>query len=1326
MAEDQPICLASIIYYFRDAQYHQATQAAEEHLKSFHNDPVLTLFKALGVLMEGRTQDAMRELQQLKDKSNVSLGVMLGLIFAHKRCETVDREAVSELETELRSSRRTAGEKAVLYAGMTLWLLGHHVRAREYVDRAVKISNSSPQAVIMKGWLLLNAETDQQRAQAVHCFDSGVQDSVNVFGLIGKVEFFMMKQNYTWAMDVVNQIIASFPTFTPALSLKMSIFLARHDWEQTRETCERIFEHDQWNLRAHQMQVILALAKDGDLIKARQHLQSLLSALERQEPLNPRLHTDMLKPISRLCGSSAEILQTLIPFLQRVHSKAPREADTAIELGHMHLLLGKHKEAAACFNTALGADESSLPAMTGLVRCQLLTGEEEEAAHQLEFLAEVQQTLEPSSELSLLRAMLCSKRGGGAERVSPLLKEAVELRLLQLKGCHLGPEYLARLDPNFLLQAVDIHLSYIQTDDPFVDQPVPFGLKHSLMLLELLTKAAPGLLSCSYLMALLRFLIGDSKSAQVYLSQCVERDPRMAKAHLLQGRLHLQAGLYKHCLSCLEAGVSHNFQVRELPGYHLLRACAQRAMGELGESVRSLRLAMGLPGVKRPVRGKESSATAISCSERCSIFLELTHTLRLNGEEHEATKVMQDAIMTFEDTSEETRVLVANVELALAKEQVDTAISMLRGVAPHQPNYAQAKQKMAAIYLERKKNRNLYIACYREICDAQPGSHSTILLGDAYMKIQEPEKAIAVYQEVAEKAPKDSTFAQKIGQAYVKIHLYDKAVSYYEAALAANMQESLCLELVELLMKLKHFDKAKTILENALQIEATSELASMLCNVRYLKALARVEEKMSVSPEETLKKALALQRRVLKRVALEQPECLEREASVASWICCAFARHQPKLDEAIDCYAQALHHTPSDATISLEMAQLYLKHDKLDQCREQCEATIASQPNHLEATMLLGDVLFRQMKCDEAVKVYTDLAQHRAGNFQLMAKFIDLLRRVGKLEDILPFFTACENLHTRIPYAGGFNYCKGLYLWHRNQVTEALRHLNKARRDLEWGERAVELMVQICLNPDKETFASHMLQPRQDGEETGEGRPGSGGREAESVRSEEGVQLGLATAQSLLKECRPRHKAGMERMHLLINILLIHTKEPTHLHTAVTNLSESMGGKTDRECVAELLCLSQAFMLLNQAPRARNQLKRLSKVEWAQDIADELEHGLLLLADMYIASGKYDIATKFAKLCLTRNKSCCKALEYLGYIAETEHSYRDAAEHYAEAWRLSYRANPTIGYRLAFNYLKFKKYTEAIDVCYKVLEEHRDFPQIETAILHRAWQALRP
>lgn len=74
---------------------------------------------------------------------------------------------------------------------------------------------------------------------------------------------------------------------------------------------------------------------------------------------------------------------------------------------------------------------------------------------------------------------------------------------------------------------------------------------------------------------------------------------------------------------------------------------------------------------------------------------------------------MQDAINEFSGTPEEARITLANVDLALSKGQVDVALSMLRSIPPQQPCYLEAKDKMASIYLQTRKDTRLYVGCYR-------------------------------------------------------------------------------------------------------------------------------------------------------------------------------------------------------------------------------------------------------------------------------------------------------------------------------------------------------------------------------------------------------------------------------------------------------------------------------------------------------------------------------------------------------------------------------------------------------------------------------------
>ncbi len=84
-------------------------------------------------------------------------------------------------------------------------------------------------------------------------------------------------------------------------------------------------------------------------------------------------------------------------------------------------------------------------------------------------------------------------------------------------------------------------------------------------------------------------------------------------------------------------------------------------------------------------------------------------------------------------------------------------------------------------------------------------------------------------------------------------------------------------------------------------------------------------------------------------------------------------------------------------------------------------------------------------------------------------------------------------------------------------------------------------------------------------------------------------------------------------------------------------------------------------------------------MQWTHEDAEDFEGGWLLLADLYITAGKYDMASDPLNKCLEHNKSCCKAYEYLGFIFEKEQSYKDAASHYETAWKYNNENNPVIG-----------------------------------------------
>lgn len=95
----------------------------------------------------------------------------------------------------------------------------------------------------------------------------------------------------------------------------------------------------------------------------------------------------------------------------------------------------------------------------------------------------------------------------------------------------------------------------------------------------------------------------------------------------------------------------------------------------------------------------------------CSLFWK--NDILISSLQHEAAKVLQDAIHEFSGTSEEVRVAIANADLALAQGDIERALSILQNVTAEQPYFIEAREKMANIYLKHRKDKMLYITCFR-------------------------------------------------------------------------------------------------------------------------------------------------------------------------------------------------------------------------------------------------------------------------------------------------------------------------------------------------------------------------------------------------------------------------------------------------------------------------------------------------------------------------------------------------------------------------------------------------------------------------------------
>ncbi|KAJ8306896.1 hypothetical protein KUTeg_014980 [Tegillarca granosa] len=1178
MTEIDPIIIGKINYFCRERYYCHMENAASEGLQKYR-----------------RVQEGIRELDLLKDKRDVNLCSIMCLMLAHKM------------------------SSGLYYAGLFLFHTGKYDKAREYVDRMLNMAVTK-EGLILKGWVELMSGREAKKA--IKFFEDAIanEGSRDIDALFGKAKYLEMRHNYSGALELVNQVIVGYPTFIPALVEKMKLQLALQDWEQTIETAQRALNQDIHCIEAIRYQALHLVCREGNYSEASSKIGDLITTLDRFEPRSAFLYYSMAQGLCRLCGRNALVLQQTYTLMERCVQQDPDNAEYVNELGFQLLLQGKIKEAMKC-----------------IIHCQLLENQLDDAAQQLEFLNEIQQSIGKSAELSYLTAVLAIKRHQGPDKAIQLLNEAIEIHFANLKGLPLGTRYYLLLNPDFLLQVIKDYLPFGPQVPVTAGQAVNPVLKRCHQVLDPLTRAVPGLLEALFLISKVKYLAGDIDAAQGMLNHCLEVESTYSDAHILMAQIYLHQGNFKLANQSLEVGLSYNFEVRDHPLYHLIKARILKKQGELAEAVKTLQTAMTLPGKGAPVR--KVKAQDISVNDRVSVFLELAEAHRLLGEQHEAAKVMQDAINAFQNSPEEVRITIANAELSLARGDVEMALGMLRNVTPEQPYYVEAREKMADIYLHHRKDKRLYASCYRELVEKHPSTQTCLLLGDAYMSIQEPEKAIEVYESALKKNPRDAALASKIGQALVKTHNYGKAINYYEAALKSGGQSFLRHDLAELLIKLRQYDKAEKVLKSALEDDSHT----MIEQARYMVLLAKTYQKV-----EKLEEAMEF---FTKARDMQASICVK----MAEQVC-----NQRDYEKAIKFYKEALVYNENDSKL-----MTLLKNEKENDA----------------ATIMLADLMFRKNEYDSAMFHFQQLLQIKPDHYEALSRLVDLTRRAGKLEEVPKALELAENASPRASVEAGFNYCKGLYT---GNPTAALKSFNKARKDSDWGNLSIFNMIEICLNPDNDTVGGEVF-------ESVEGEAVTMDRD-----KADSEQMAVRTAEKLLKEIKP--KPGDIRPKLLENMALLATKQKQNVEKALNAFMEITSN--EREHVGALYGMAAAYMVLKQTPRARNQLKRVSKNNWTIQDGEDLEKSWLLLADIYIQSAKYDMATELLKKCLQHNKSCCKAYEYMGYIMEKEQSYKDAAMNYENAWKYGNKNNPVIGYKLAFNYLKARRFVDAIDICH--------------------------
>lgn len=913
------------------------------------------------------------------------------------------------------------------------------------------------------------------------------------------------------------------------------------------------------------------------------------------------------------------------------------------------------------------------------------------------------------AELLFMSAKLSSN---DSIKVLNYLNNAATIILDNCKYVPYGYDYMKKLNPDLCLEISKQRLVYSVTSDVTnFEENVSNYKEPSLYLLEQLSEAYPGLSISQLLLSKAKMQSGNLEESSYILRNLLDNvDSSNAEAHLLMAQILARQGNYQSASQSLEVGLSYNFKIRDNPIYHLITGMVQKETNDIEGSITSFQSAMSLAEMQS--HKNTSEASDISTSDMATLYLELISAYGKMRHFNEAIDIIQDANIKLGNTSEKGRILIGNAELLLEMGELDGAIDCLSKVTSDQVYYLQAHTRLAEINLKHKKDRLAFAMCFRELVEHCPGPKTYSMLGDAYISIQEPERAIEAYEQALKQNPANKVhIASKLGKALIKTHQYTKAINYYRDVMKQENFKSLKLDLAKLFIKLKQYDKAEATLVQELQDgRRDSDLKSLEVRSQLLLLLAKTREKADNinGALSALKEAKENQHRYIQRMGGSN---LEEEKQLLANICLTMADHSSSLrdyDQAITYYKEALNHKPADVNALLSLAKLYMQTNNLDRCAQSCTALLNADPNNEAASIMMADLAFRKVDFDTAAFHFRQLLLKQPIYWTALARLIEVSRRTGDMDDLEEWLHRAELGMSGANLTPGYYYCAGLLDWRMGRLNSALRQFNFARRDPEWGQQAIYNMIEICLDPDDDSSLSNEIFNDDDAE------------------YQDSRTMALKTAYRLLQELNPKGSPHEMLTHrLLSNFFLLATKQKSNVEKALQDCTALASQEALRDHVGPALGMAMAHILLKQTPRARNHLKRVSKNTWTFEDAEYLERCWLLLADIYVQSNKYELANDLLRRVLQHNATCVRAHELSGYIAEKEQNYREAASQYSEAWKYGGKSKLSVAYKLAYCSMKAKAYADGIEACNEILKQSPDYPRIKKEILEKCINNLR-
>lgn len=1270
------VFIERVYFYWRQSMYGHIHALCQQFQKTQGNDPLYIIWDALAFGAIGKTSTALEVLDKIKNRIASGLAISYAKLWIHNSAKNKDYTSLNEIEKEIEKLVSGANTMAVVQAAQVLWLTGDTETAFQLVHPLTSQSPPNKEATALVGWIkLTEGDTVCNKWFEMAMSDAGSPEPTVLYG---RALFFAKTNRWQDSLSAFVQL-AGICDFPEASLERARIYIQSGSFDLGIEAAQEGSGKYVSDADMLLLQIFQELSQTGNLEGARGSVKTMVNLIQQLEIDNHSYIAKVASFIFALSWSDKSIVGSLLGLFGRFANRNIDNADFLTVYGKLLIANERAQDALEILQSAVVNSPDSVFPGAALVDAYIRLNQMNDAQSQLDFVQTIPST--PDSNLivqTLIQKIsrmndipcsidsLISAMSAHLDSVQQFFIPAFEKdeKKLNIDGFM---DRIPRLRLSEFSMALDEAMMHCNTLDRTVGDPRNGPVCDVIIrMLDFL----PGSVPFSYYLAVLGF--GEKRYSQAMKAIQFVLTSRWgfnaSQCHLLLAQIKLRLKQFDEVENSINRAVSHDFGIRSTLRYNMIHAQLEEARGHYDEAIKAAR------GLTKTVEYIQAPS-----SERINTLLFIAKTQKHAGKMNDAIETINEALTQFSGKSEEGTIKLFQASLFAKMGNINEALMILDTFEIDSQLFTMAKKKAAKIHLNLQKDKNAYIKCFRQLCEASPTKQNKLLLGDALMKVKKFDEAVDYLSDAFEDDTSDTEIAIHLARSLMIVHQYEMACDVYHRAIdISDNDPAIVYEYALSLFKLRRFEDSMNLAKLSLgtiPLEG-GEWENQYYYARLSDLLGVIDQKFSDGKDsvEYFNQSLQLYDKLTAtRNDIPHDKIkMIRKTAVEEFVKAADMHiAEDEIDKAIRRLERASEIEDGSSTALIHLARLYSDTGKIDEAKECCQKILRQDTKCEEAAIILAD-LTAQESIEELEKTY----QENPTFYKTLVRLVELCARSGQLDRVNQHIQNANYEHA------GAVFCRGLYEYYMGFPQRALKLFFQCRNDSEWGINAQVYSFHIYANPSRK-FVWCETRPL-------------------------GSNSELQSAEKILKRLE---NTGVDTTQLEASLLL--SRNTTETITKALEIFQSCNGDDLNITLGKCRC----WMRLDQQKDVtRNLNSIIHSVPTTSENACFVE-AYLMITQISLKDDSLNEAREYVEKAIELDKSCVKAWEMAAQISEKQKDWASSAFYLEKAWNLTGKNDCNIGYRLCLSYMKAQSPVNAIKVASSVLSRHPNYPKIKEQIL---------